>query len=91
MFQSFAGDKLQPGILPLTINEIMEAISQAPHRAFLIRCSYLEIYKETITDLLANKTVEVHEDKKRVGAHLPSRTQPHRPNVLISHSAGRLC
>jgi centromeric protein E len=41
---------------------------QSPNRVFGIRVSYLEIYNETIRDLLAEgaPTVAVHEDKKRV-------------------------
>lgn len=43
---------------------------QTPQRAFLIRCSYLEIYNEQITDLLAEskekEKVDIHESKARV-------------------------
>ena len=43
---------------------------QSPHRAFLIRCSYIEIYNEKIGDLLASdgrtENVEVRESKERV-------------------------
>lgn len=67
------GSKSNPGILPLAVNEIMEAISRARHRAFLIRCSYIEIYKEQITDLIGKKTLDVHESKSKVCD---------RPNVL---------
>jgi hypothetical protein len=42
------------------------SLLQAPHRAFLIRCSYIEIYKEAITDLLSKKALDVHESKTRV-------------------------
>jgi centromeric protein E len=66
------GSKSSPGVLPLAVNEIMNCISQAPHRAFLIRCSYIEIYKETITDLLSKKTLEVHESKAK-GIHVDSQ------------------
>ena len=66
------GSKGSPGVLPLAVNEIMNCISQAPHRAFLIRCSYIEIYKETITDLLSKKTLEVHESKAK-GIHVDAQ------------------
>jgi len=43
---------------------------QTPQRAFLIRCSYLEIYNEQNTDLLAEskekEKVDIHESKARV-------------------------
>jgi len=73
------GTKANPGILPLAVNEIMEAISRATHRAFLIRCSYFEIYKEQITDLLGKKTLEVHESKSKVRARARSFAPPRRP------------
>jgi centromeric protein E len=60
------GSKSNPGVLPLAVNEIMEAISRARHRAFLIRCSYIEIYKEQITDLIGRKSLDVHESKAKV-------------------------
>ena len=64
------GSKSNPGILPLAVNEIMEAISRARHRAFLIRCSYIEIYKEQITDLIGRKSLDVHESKAKVRGQL---------------------
>jgi centromeric protein E len=41
---------------------------QSPDKNFLIRVSYLEIYQETVRDLLQAKTPElkIHEDEKRV-------------------------
>ena len=39
---------------------------RARHRAFLIRCSYIEIYKEQITDLIGKKALDVHESKAKV-------------------------
>ena len=84
------GSKSNPGVLPLAVNEIMEAISRARHRAFLIRCSYIEIYKEQITDLIGKRTLEVHESKSKVrptpgraaGAARPSaRTHPPAPDL----------
>ena len=75
------GSKGTPGILPLAVNEIMEAISRATHRAFLIRCSYIEIYKEQITDLLGKKTLDVHESKTKV------RREPRRERLLRANTS----
>ena len=72
------GSKSNPGVLPLAVNEIMEAISRARHRAFLIRCSYIEIYKEQITDLIGKKPLEVHESKTKVRGPA-ARTAPRPP------------
>jgi centromeric protein E len=72
------GSRDNPGILPLAVQEIMDAISETPQRAFLIRCSYLEIYNEQITDLLGDvpaakpgepapeARVEIRESKLKV-------------------------
>jgi Kinesin motor domain len=70
----------EPGILPLSVNEIMECISRSRHRAFLIRCSYIEIYKEQITDLLGKKVIEVHESKAKVRRAAEHRTTLESPN-----------
>ena len=68
------GSAAAPGVLPLAVNEIMAGISRAPHRQFLIRVSYVEIYKEAITDLLSRKPLEVHESKAR-GIHLDAQEE----------------
>lgn len=64
------GSRDNPGIIPLAVQEIMDTIAETPQRAFLIRCSYLEIYNEQITDLLADsketEKVDIHESKARV-------------------------
>ena len=72
------GTKANPGVLPLAVNEIMEAISRARHRAFLIRCSYIEIYKEQITDLIGKKTLEIHESKAKVRGERDREMLAHR-------------
>ena len=37
----------------LAVNRIFTIIEKNPERAFLLRCSYIEIYNETISDLLS--------------------------------------
>ena len=39
------GDKAAPGIIPRAVDDIFEVIKQTPNREFLLRISYLEIYK----------------------------------------------
>ena len=56
----------------------METISRATHRAFLIRCSYIEIYKELITDLLGRKTLDVHV----LPAHAPDAAERADPALF---------
>lgn len=48
-----SGDEDQPGIIPRAMKDIFAYIKRTPTREYLLRCSYLEIYNETIHDLLA--------------------------------------
>ncbi|KAJ6585001.1 P-loop containing nucleoside triphosphate hydrolase protein [Mycena capillaripes] len=58
---TLTGNDEQPGIIPRAIREIFAFIRATPSREYLLRCSYLEIYNETIHDLLAPgaKSVEI--------------------------------
>ncbi|KAM0792007.1 hypothetical protein ACM66B_007118 [Microbotryomycetes sp. NB124-2] len=48
------GSETEPGIIPLAIDELFNYIhEQHTHREFSLRVSFLEIYNETIRDLLA--------------------------------------
>ncbi|KAK4046636.1 Kinesin-like protein kip2 [Microbotryomycetes sp. JL201] len=48
------GSETEPGIIPLAIDELFSFIhEQHTHREFSLRVSFLEIYNETIRDLLA--------------------------------------
>lgn len=50
---SMQGTATNPGVIPLAITDIFSYIRETPHREFLLRVSYLEIYNEKINDLLA--------------------------------------
>ena len=52
------GDEDNPGIIPLTVNEIFKQIEGSEDREFLIRIGYIEIYNEKIFDLLDTKNRE---------------------------------
>ncbi|KAF2072113.1 hypothetical protein CYY_006558 [Polysphondylium violaceum] len=56
--------KKNPGIIPLSIQDVFTYIQQASDKEFLLRVSYLEIYNEVINDLLApeNINLKIHED-----------------------------
>ena len=54
---SMQGTTSSPGVIPLAINDIFSYIRETPHREFLLRVSYLEIYNEKIHDLLSPATV----------------------------------
>ncbi|KAF8476726.1 kinesin-domain-containing protein [Russula ochroleuca] len=50
---TLSGDDEQPGIIPRAMKDVFAFIKRTPAREYLLRCSYLEIYNETIYDLLA--------------------------------------
>ncbi|KAK3892880.1 hypothetical protein Pcinc_003281 [Petrolisthes cinctipes] len=61
------GDKKNLGIIPLAIQNIFRTIQNTPDREYLIRVSYMEIYNENISDLIAErerrgKSLSVRED-----------------------------
>ncbi|GAB1295424.1 Centromere-associated protein E [Apodemus speciosus] len=57
------------GVIPRAIHDIFKRIKKFPEREFLLRVSYMEIYNETITDLLCNaqkmKPLIIREDINR--------------------------
>ena len=57
---TMTGTNSQPGLIPLAVQECFEYIlkQQQQSREYLLRISYLEVYKEHIRDLLATGTVE---------------------------------
>lgn len=50
---TLSGDEEEPGIIPRAMRDVFGFIRQTPTREYLLRCSYLEIYNESIHDLLA--------------------------------------
>jgi centromeric protein E len=50
---TLSGDEIEPGIIPRAMKDVFAFIRRTPTREYLLRCSYLEIYNETIHDLLA--------------------------------------
>ena len=60
------GNNKTPGLVPLSVESIFAYIQETPEREFLVTCSYLEVYNESINDLL-NPDAEnliIQEDKK---------------------------
>ncbi|XP_063823595.1 kinesin-related protein 4-like [Ostrinia nubilalis] len=59
---TMTGTEDSPGIIPLAVFNLFEIIKNIPDRDFLVRVSYIEIYNETVKDLLNDKkNVKVHE------------------------------
>ncbi|KAF9012218.1 kinesin-domain-containing protein [Hymenopellis radicata] len=50
---TLSGDEDEPGIIPRSMKDVFRYIKSNETREYLLRCSYLEIYNETIHDLLA--------------------------------------
>ncbi|KAJ3183869.1 NADH-ubiquinone oxidoreductase chain 1 [Geranomyces variabilis] len=65
---SMMGVNEEPGVIPQAVEDIFTFIrDQSGDREFLLRVSYLEIYNETIRDLLSpeQNDLRIHEDRKR--------------------------
>lgn len=58
--------KTNPGLVPLSIDQIFSTIQKSQGKEFLIRCSYIEIYNESVNDLLNPNllNLQLAEDKK---------------------------
>uniref|UniRef100_A0A0A0LHF6 Kinesin motor domain-containing protein n=1 Tax=Cucumis sativus TaxID=3659 RepID=A0A0A0LHF6_CUCSA len=61
------GSPTEPGIIPLAVNNLFDAIHQDADREFLLRMSYMEIYNEEINDLLVpeHRKLQIHESLER--------------------------
>ncbi|CAK9831931.1 Centromere-associated protein E [Anthophora retusa] len=53
------GTTEEPGIVPLTIQHMFDAITNTMGREFLLRVSYLEIYNEKVNDLLNKSGIDL--------------------------------
>ncbi|XP_051557982.1 centromere-associated protein E isoform X3 [Myxocyprinus asiaticus] len=59
------GSEHNPGVIPLAMADVFKTIKNCPKKEFLLRVSYMEIYNETVTDLLCDswkrKPLEIRE------------------------------
>ncbi|XP_025205598.1 kinesin-related protein 4-like isoform X2 [Melanaphis sacchari] len=53
---TMSGDQSNPGIIPLAINYMFNAMNNSTSREYLLRACYLEIYNEKVIDLLEKKS-----------------------------------
>ncbi|OAD08586.1 hypothetical protein MUCCIDRAFT_119008, partial [Mucor lusitanicus CBS 277.49] len=60
-------NETEPGVIPRSVDNVFDFIKKACRLEFLLRVSYLEIYNETIKDLLnpSNDNLKIHQDKIR--------------------------
>ncbi|GAA5874768.1 hypothetical protein JCM8547_005206 [Rhodosporidiobolus lusitaniae] len=80
---TLSGNAANPGIIPLAVSDIFSYIHDHPEKEFLLRASYLEIYNETLKDLLdpTSGPVKIRQDeKKRFFVH------PLREEVVTSEA-----
>ncbi|KAN0074584.1 P-loop containing nucleoside triphosphate hydrolase protein [Tylopilus felleus] len=64
---TLSGNEDQPGIIPRAMKDVFAHIKRTPTREYLLRCSYLEIYNETIYDLLSPPSVSATQPVQIVG------------------------
>ena len=68
-----------PGLMTHAIDELFEQMAATEDRAFFVRASYVEIYKEDIVDLLVSKAADVVPlriiDGKK-GPYIPKVKEP---------------
>ena len=65
---TLTGSPSNPGIIPLSIADLFAQIRSTPDREFLLRASYLELYNESILDLLSpgvSRELSLSEGKKK--------------------------
>ncbi|XP_078317677.1 uncharacterized protein LOC111118975 isoform X1 [Crassostrea virginica] len=64
---TMTGSAMHPGIIKLAVNEIFSRIDKIPDREYLVRCCYMEIYNEKVSDLLSSedKLIKIQEDTER--------------------------
>ncbi|TDL20830.1 kinesin-domain-containing protein [Rickenella mellea] len=73
---TLTGDDEHPGIIPRAMKDIFAYIRRTPTREYLLRCSYLEIYNESIHDLLSPPSSSL--------THAPVSIQGIGDNVVLS-------
>jgi centromeric protein E len=87
------GDAANPGLLPLAIQQIFRRIDESPDRDFLVRISYVEIYRETIRDLLVEDTPTLKlrdtQNKITVGAQEIIITEENQIMEYMHTASGR--
>nr|KIR85317.1 centromeric protein E [Cryptococcus tetragattii IND107] len=61
---TMTGIPTELGIIPCAVDGVFDGITEEPDRAFLLRVSYIEIYNETLRDLLNFKKRPLKDDEK---------------------------
>ena len=80
------GDESSPGLLYLASKDIFDYVANTTTREFILRASYVEIYKEEVKDLLDPSTpnLRIRESYER-GVYVESREEIiHNYNDLLT-------
>ncbi|KAG9354817.1 hypothetical protein JZ751_001530 [Albula glossodonta] len=79
------GNSRIPGVIPLAMEDVFQTIKNCPKKEFLLRVSYMEIYNETVTDLLCDswkrKPLEIREGNYFASAAKRMKNDPHVTEV----------
>ena len=87
------GDESSPGLLYLASKDIFDYVASTKTREFILRASYVEIYKEEVKDLLDPSTpnLRVRESYER-GVYVESREEViHNYNDLLTVRSEMRC
>ncbi|KAG0309260.1 hypothetical protein BGZ98_004109 [Dissophora globulifera] len=78
---TMSGTERQPGITPRAVEDVFKYIRENSEREFLLRVSYLEIYNESIRDLLSPEAIDlrIHEDRRVIESRERAPTAPRSP------------
>ncbi|XP_047545575.1 kinesin-related protein 4-like isoform X3 [Vanessa atalanta] len=87
---TMAGTKEAPGIIPLAVINLFDIIKNIPDRDFLVRVSYVEIYNETLTDLLdLRKNIKIMETLQGVKVDATEKVTTSPEEVLEVMRTGK--
>ncbi|KAI0310930.1 P-loop containing nucleoside triphosphate hydrolase protein [Amylostereum chailletii] len=81
---TLSGDEEEPGIIPRALKDVFAHIRRTPSREYLLRVSYLEIYNETIHDLLAPPSTRATQPVQLQGSGSNVTMSPLREEVVTS-------
>ncbi|KAJ8291684.1 Protein kinase domain-containing protein ppk32 [Rhodotorula toruloides] len=75
---TLSGNNSNPGIIPQAVSEIFTYIRDHPEKEFLLRASYLEIYNESLKDLLDPTAGPTIESRDNSASSFPEPSTPRR-------------
>ena len=81
---TLTGNEDEPGIIPRAMKDVFAFIRRTPTREYLLRCSYLEIYNESIHDLLAPPSSAAANPVQIQGIGADMTLAPLREEVVTS-------